>query len=325
MTRPGTCRSTTPRASGAIAARRHAEVDCESHRKSHRTRAAVARGLRRSHSPAPPARCDVEGAPAGRHYARSAALAMGWRRVQSRRFLRGGVRSCARGRFAWLGDRNCRGASVAARAVSAGDAAGGVGREFQYHALLVVRADRQGAKVSGGYRSERTLVLFDRMRPLPVGEPRRHRGRESKSKARNIPDIRSFMLPRRDYQIDDNWHVAGLRGTGSKDIVVDDVFVPEHRSQSHWDYAMGRDLLVGSPILRRYITFRSRSSSTTRERLRSSAPRADSSISGSTSAALARAASVALSPRILTARACSRKAPMLSRAVFSRCATTSMS
>ena len=57
-----------------------------------------------------------------------------------------------------------------------------------------------------------------------------------------VPDTRSFMLPRSDYKIDDNWHVAGLRGTGSKDIVVEDAFVPEHRSQSHWDYAMGRDL-----------------------------------------------------------------------------------
>jgi 3-hydroxy-9,10-secoandrosta-1,3,5(10)-triene-9,17-dione monooxygenase len=57
-----------------------------------------------------------------------------------------------------------------------------------------------------------------------------------------VPDSRSFMLPRRDYKIDDNWRVAGLSGTGSKDIVVDDAFVPEHRSQSHWDYAMGRDL-----------------------------------------------------------------------------------
>jgi 3-hydroxy-9,10-secoandrosta-1,3,5(10)-triene-9,17-dione monooxygenase len=57
-----------------------------------------------------------------------------------------------------------------------------------------------------------------------------------------VPDSRSFMLPRRDYIIDDNWHVAGLRGTGSKDIVVDNAFVPDHRSQSHWDYTLGRDL-----------------------------------------------------------------------------------
>jgi 3-hydroxy-9,10-secoandrosta-1,3,5(10)-triene-9,17-dione monooxygenase len=44
------------------------------------------------------------------------------------------------------------------------------------------------------------------------------------------PEMRTFLLPRRDYRIEDNWHVIGLRGTGSKDIVVDDVFVPEHRT-----------------------------------------------------------------------------------------------
>ncbi|MFT4563837.1 MAG: alkylation response protein AidB-like acyl-CoA dehydrogenase [Gammaproteobacteria bacterium] len=30
--------------------------------------------------------------------------------------------------------------------------------------------------------------------------------------------------------IDDTWHVLGMRGTGSKDIVADNVFVPEHRA-----------------------------------------------------------------------------------------------
>jgi 3-hydroxy-9,10-secoandrosta-1,3,5(10)-triene-9,17-dione monooxygenase len=44
------------------------------------------------------------------------------------------------------------------------------------------------------------------------------------------PDMRTFLLPRADYKIDDNWHVAGLKATGSKDIVVDDVFVPEHHT-----------------------------------------------------------------------------------------------
>jgi 3-hydroxy-9,10-secoandrosta-1,3,5(10)-triene-9,17-dione monooxygenase len=59
---------------------------------------------------------------------------------------------------------------------------------------------------------------------------------------RDVADFRSFLLPRKDYRIDDNWHVAGLSGTGSKDIVVDDAFVPEHRSMSHWDYTLGRPL-----------------------------------------------------------------------------------
>ncbi len=43
----------------------------------------------------------------------------------------------------------------------------------------------------------------------------------------NVIDFRTFMVPRRDYAIEDVWNVVGLRGTGSNDVVVDDVFVPE--------------------------------------------------------------------------------------------------
>jgi 3-hydroxy-9,10-secoandrosta-1,3,5(10)-triene-9,17-dione monooxygenase len=59
---------------------------------------------------------------------------------------------------------------------------------------------------------------------------------------REVPDFRSYLLPRKDYVIDDNWHVAGLAGTGSKDIVVDNAFVPDHRSMSHWDLTLGHPM-----------------------------------------------------------------------------------
>jgi 3-hydroxy-9,10-secoandrosta-1,3,5(10)-triene-9,17-dione monooxygenase len=52
-----------------------------------------------------------------------------------------------------------------------------------------------------------------------------------------MPDFRSFLLLGDQYRIDDNWHVAGLQGTGSKDIIVENAFVPDYRSQSHIDYA----------------------------------------------------------------------------------------
>jgi 3-hydroxy-9,10-secoandrosta-1,3,5(10)-triene-9,17-dione monooxygenase len=45
-----------------------------------------------------------------------------------------------------------------------------------------------------------------------------------------VPEMRTFLLPRSDYRIEDTWHVVALRGTGSNDIVVDGVFVPEHRT-----------------------------------------------------------------------------------------------
>lgn len=38
-----------------------------------------------------------------------------------------------------------------------------------------------------------------------------------------------FLLPREDYLIDDNWDVIGLCGSGSKDIVVEEAFVPSYR------------------------------------------------------------------------------------------------
>jgi 3-hydroxy-9,10-secoandrosta-1,3,5(10)-triene-9,17-dione monooxygenase len=49
------------------------------------------------------------------------------------------------------------------------------------------------------------------------------------------PDARVFLLPRCDYVIHDNWHVMGLCATGSKDILVEDAFVPEYRTHSYLD------------------------------------------------------------------------------------------
>lgn len=38
------------------------------------------------------------------------------------------------------------------------------------------------------------------------------------------------VIPKADVTVDDTWFTLGLRGTGSKDVVVDDVFVPDHRA-----------------------------------------------------------------------------------------------
>jgi 3-hydroxy-9,10-secoandrosta-1,3,5(10)-triene-9,17-dione monooxygenase len=44
------------------------------------------------------------------------------------------------------------------------------------------------------------------------------------------PEYRLFAIPSSDYRVIDNWHVMGLRGTGSKDVEAKDVFVPEYRT-----------------------------------------------------------------------------------------------
>jgi 3-hydroxy-9,10-secoandrosta-1,3,5(10)-triene-9,17-dione monooxygenase len=51
----------------------------------------------------------------------------------------------------------------------------------------------------------------------------------------DLPDVRTFLVPRRDYTIEDNWYVMGLCGTGSKDLVIADAFVPEYRTHSYRD------------------------------------------------------------------------------------------
>lgn len=43
------------------------------------------------------------------------------------------------------------------------------------------------------------------------------------------PRTCAFLIPRSEYVIEDTWHVIGLRGTGSQDVVVADSFVPMHR------------------------------------------------------------------------------------------------
>jgi alkylation response protein AidB-like acyl-CoA dehydrogenase len=49
-----------------------------------------------------------------------------------------------------------------------------------------------------------------------------------------------LLLPIGDVEIVDNWFVCGLSGTGSKDIIVRDVFVPQHRVLLFADTRSGR-------------------------------------------------------------------------------------
>ncbi|HUN96362.1 MAG TPA: acyl-CoA dehydrogenase family protein [Bradyrhizobium sp.] len=52
-------------------------------------------------------------------------------------------------------------------------------------------------------------------------------------------EYRIFLLNKRDYRIKDTWNAAGLRGTGSNDVSVEDAFVPEHMSVAVSDLAGG--------------------------------------------------------------------------------------
>lgn len=56
------------------------------------------------------------------------------------------------------------------------------------------------------------------------------------AKEGDAPDMRTFLLPRADYQvIEGTWDTFGLQGTGSFDIVVERAFVPEYRTHRSVD------------------------------------------------------------------------------------------
>lgn len=50
-------------------------------------------------------------------------------------------------------------------------------------------------------------------------------------------DVITLLVPQTDYRIDEVWDVTGLRGTASNDIVVDNAFVPGHRTIRNYEQA----------------------------------------------------------------------------------------
>ena len=62
-----------------------------------------------------------------------------------------------------------------------------------------------------------------------------------------VIDHRMCLVPRSDYEIVDDWHVLGMRSTGSKSVRATDVFVPEHRALSMY-LARGGDEFPGARV-----------------------------------------------------------------------------
>ena len=91
------------------------------------------------------------------------------------------------------------------------------------------------------------------------------------------PLLQTMLVPRSAYKIEDTWHVMGLQGTGSKDIVIEDpVFIPDHRIHSQMD---GYNALRDQPS--RYMGCLGRRSSPRRWRRLRSARHAGRSVSSS--------------------------------------------
>jgi 3-hydroxy-9,10-secoandrosta-1,3,5(10)-triene-9,17-dione monooxygenase len=59
------------------------------------------------------------------------------------------------------------------------------------------------------------------------------------------PERRFFIIQAPDYKSQDNWSAYGLTATGSHDVLVEDAFVPNHRSVSAEVFAAGQNLPGG--------------------------------------------------------------------------------
>lgn len=62
------------------------------------------------------------------------------------------------------------------------------------------------------------------------------------------PKVRQYYLPASDVTIHDTWYATGLRGTGSNDLEVQDVFVPTSRTISVVDSAVHDGPLFRFPV-----------------------------------------------------------------------------
>src|SRR5262249_13531919 len=90
----------------------------------------------------------------------------------------------------------------------------------------------QAAPAQGGYRITGRAPLFSNCydadwiattATVLAGEP-------SRAEDRGEPEMVMAYLPRDSCHVIDTWHVMGMRGTGSNDVAVTDVFVPTTRT-----------------------------------------------------------------------------------------------
>ncbi len=89
-------------------------------------------------------------------------------------------------------------------------------------------AEPGGFRVSGRW----SYGSFIQHSHWTVGNAIVHDGDSQRRNANGTPDVRLMIFPTDAVEIIDNWHVYGLRGTGSHDFQVHDLFVPQDQTLS---------------------------------------------------------------------------------------------
>lgn len=137
------------------------------------------------------------------------------------------------GSFGWIGIANFPSAFAAACYLPQA----GFDEVFTAHDNRVTMGGQfaplgQGVICEGGYRltgawnfgsgTGHSQYIAAGFMPMEDGMPR--------MMDNGMPVMMVALLPREDVTFTDGWHVQGLKGTGSYDYNVNDVFVPEHRT-----------------------------------------------------------------------------------------------
>lgn len=90
----------------------------------------------------------------------------------------------------------------------------------------------QGVAVDGGYRLTGKWSFGSgtgHAQYIAAGFVPMHDG-QIRWISEGLPEMKIAVLPRAEVRFDDGWFVQGLKGTGSYDYHVDDLFVPAHRT-----------------------------------------------------------------------------------------------
>ncbi|MGJ0490621.1 acyl-CoA dehydrogenase family protein [Methylobacter sp.] len=89
---------------------------------------------------------------------------------------------------------------------------------------------RKAVQVAGGYRiSGRTSFVSGAHHATAfIGFAHIHDGDKLRVDANGMPETRLIAVPASEAEIVDNWNTMGMRGSGSHDVEMQDVFIPEH-------------------------------------------------------------------------------------------------
>lgn len=72
---------------------------------------------------------------------------------------------------------------------------------------------------------------------------------------KGLPMMRAVVLPAEAFQIVDTWHVSGLRGTGSHDVVLAETFVPADQAMDIFGEANLDGALFRIPLLGKFALY----------------------------------------------------------------------